>query len=308
MERLFPTERACTVKTKSRYADRSEGFTLIELLTVIFIIGLLAAILIPTVSVAMRKAKVGAAEADLRNLATALGDYQIDNGTLPPIHGCPVRNVTSPDPGSPDYDRLYWAPYVVRLGMIGEEKRTEFNDRFSETEDLNANNELEPMAEDMPWYNVPPEERITGRGFWVAPNGILDRGRVPYQYFPVNSENLRRFRALLQARGDGLAEATYSIDELRDAGLRIPAPYYDRFVLFSLGPDQTDHDIIPRNATSRDELRLRTYHRVTLDLNNNGAFDFNYRDRIKRTETTPLPDVGRPYKRGDSGVIILVGP
>ena len=296
------------MKSDNAHFDRSHGFTLIELLTVIFIIGLLAAILIPAVSVAMRKAKVGAAEADLRNLATALGDYQIDNGSLPPIHACPVRNETSPDPGSPNYDRLYWAPYIVRLGMIGEEKRTEFNDRFSEAEDLNANIALEPLAEDMPWYDVPPEERTTGRGLWVAPNGVLDRGRVPYQYFPVNAENLRKFRALLQARGDGLAEAAYSIEELRDAGLKIPAPYYDRFVIFSLGPDQTDHDIIPRNATSRDDLRLRAYHRVTLDLNNNDAFDFNYRDRIKRTEPTALPDVGRPYKRGDSGVIMLVGP
>jgi len=296
------------VKTKNRCADRSKGFTLIELLTVIFIIGLLAAILIPAVSIAMRKAKVGAAEADLRNLATALGDYQIDNGTLPPIHACPVRNVTSPDPGSPNYDRLYWAPYVVRLGMIGEEKRTQFNDRFSESEDLNANTALEPLAEDMPWYNVPPEERVTGRGSWVEPNGVIDPGAVPYQYFPVNADNLRKFRSLLQARGDDLAEAAYSIDDLRDAGLRIPAPYYDRFVLFSLGPDQTDHDIIPRNAINRDELRLRTYHRATLDLNNNDAFDFNYRDRIRKTENTPLPDVGKPYKRGDSGVIIVVGP
>jgi prepilin-type N-terminal cleavage/methylation domain-containing protein len=296
------------VKTKNRCADRSEGFTLIELLTVIFIIGLLAAILIPAVSIAMRKAKIGAAEADLRNLALALGDYQIDNGSLPPIHACPVRNETSPDPGASNYDRLYWAPYVVRLAMIGEEKRTEFNDRFSESEDLNANNALEPLAEDIPWYNVPPEERVTGRGFWVAPNEVIDRGPVPYQYFPINADNMRRFRTLLRDRADDLAEAAYSIEELRDAGLRIPAPYYDRFVIFSLGPDQTDHDILPRNATSRDDLRLRTYYRSTLDLNNNDAFDFNYRDRIKRTEPIALPDVGRPYKRGDAGVIIVVGP
>jgi len=316
-EKLSLTERACTVKSNDAHADRSHGFTLIELLTVIFIIGLLAAILIPAVSRARMTAKVGAAEADLRSLATALSDYQIDHATLPPMAGCPVRDI---DPGHP----TFVFPYIARLGLIDQEMRPSFYDRWSSSEDLNANLALDGIAEDRPQFRV--INTITKEGVWEL-NEVLDRRPVPYQYFPVNSNNLRKFRQWLAANNpdDPRADGNYDISVLtapiESGGAGIPAltdgsgnvvgfntPFYDRFVVFSLGPDQTDHDIIPRNATSMDELRLRAYYRATLDLNNNDALDFNYRDRIKRTETTPLPDFGRPYKRGDAGIIILVGP
>lgn len=60
------------------------AFTLIEMLTVIAIIGILAAILIPTVQMAIKNARRNVAKADIANLATAVNNYQMEFGAPPP--------------------------------------------------------------------------------------------------------------------------------------------------------------------------------------------------------------------------------
>ncbi|MCG3199826.1 MAG: prepilin-type N-terminal cleavage/methylation domain-containing protein [Candidatus Omnitrophica bacterium] len=62
---------------------RGFGFTLIELLIVIAIVLILIAIAIPNMLAAMTRAKVTRASADLRTVATALEEYQIDYRKYP---------------------------------------------------------------------------------------------------------------------------------------------------------------------------------------------------------------------------------
>lgn len=62
---------------------RSAGFTLIELMIVLFILGLLAALVAPRLMGRVGKAKQKTAQAQIQMLATALDLYHLDVGRYP---------------------------------------------------------------------------------------------------------------------------------------------------------------------------------------------------------------------------------
>ena len=76
--------------------NEDRAFTLIELLTVIAIIGILAAILIPVVSQAREQARVANCQANLRDLGAAVHLYAVDyNDRVPPHVRTPGANPDS---------------------------------------------------------------------------------------------------------------------------------------------------------------------------------------------------------------------
>lgn len=76
-----------------RTIDRDQrGFTLIELLIVVAIIAILAAILIPNFLRARVQSQIAATKGNLKNMATALESYFVDNGIYPAA----MTSLTSP--------------------------------------------------------------------------------------------------------------------------------------------------------------------------------------------------------------------
>lgn len=59
------------------------GFTLVEMLVVLAIIGLLAAILVPTIGIAMRTVRQGAIRVEMKNMETAIESYKNKYQTYP---------------------------------------------------------------------------------------------------------------------------------------------------------------------------------------------------------------------------------
>lgn len=62
---------------------KKNAFTLIELLIVVGIIGILAAIAMPTYRDAITKSRIAQVKVDLKNLGTALESYRIDHNKFP---------------------------------------------------------------------------------------------------------------------------------------------------------------------------------------------------------------------------------
>src|SRR4051812_44382193 len=83
---------------RSYPTSSSAGFTLIELLTVISIIGLLASIMLASLTAARQRGIEGKITQEIHDLQLAVESYQLDHGTYPFEIKDPCDGSVSPDP------------------------------------------------------------------------------------------------------------------------------------------------------------------------------------------------------------------
>jgi len=69
---------------RSANESQRDGFTLVELLVVIAIIGILTAILVPTLAVAIRRTREASIRFELKQIEMAMEEYKVQHGSYPP--------------------------------------------------------------------------------------------------------------------------------------------------------------------------------------------------------------------------------
>lgn len=68
-------------------SNRNRGFTLIELLIVVAVIGIVAALAIPNLLVALQRSRQAATMNDIRTIGMAVSSYAVDHAGVPNIEG-----------------------------------------------------------------------------------------------------------------------------------------------------------------------------------------------------------------------------
>lgn len=88
------------------------GFTLIELMVVLVILGVLAALVVPSIIGRTDEARITAARTDIAALMQALKLYRLDNGHYPTaaqgLAALSVKPTVAPMPSN-------WKPYIEKL-------------------------------------------------------------------------------------------------------------------------------------------------------------------------------------------------
>jgi prepilin-type N-terminal cleavage/methylation domain-containing protein/prepilin-type processing-associated H-X9-DG protein len=97
---------------------KEHGFSIIELLVVIGILGVLIALLLPTLSGARRDANAIACGANLRSIAQGLGVYEVDNnGCIPSSYSYTGQTVVN---GQQTFSALgyhHWSYFIYKSGL-----------------------------------------------------------------------------------------------------------------------------------------------------------------------------------------------
>src|SRR5215207_5342763 len=102
------------------HQQRRPGMTMVELLVVIFIIGLLVALLLPAVQAARESGRRASCYNNMKQIGLGLVQYEIVNKHFPPGHTQSRSNIYPDDYiyGQPDPPReppLYYVSWLARI-------------------------------------------------------------------------------------------------------------------------------------------------------------------------------------------------
>ena len=97
-----------------RAISRIRGFTLIEIMVVVVILGILAAVVVPTIMSRPDEARIVKAKQDIRAMEAALNLYKLDNYNYPSTDQGLESLVQKPS-GSPEPKRYREEGYVKKL-------------------------------------------------------------------------------------------------------------------------------------------------------------------------------------------------
>lgn len=100
------------MRTMPAIQRRQRGFTLIELMVVLLIIGVLSALIVPSVLDRLDEGKVTGAKSDINTLVQSLKMYKLDNQRFPSaeqgLQALVSKPTASPVPSN-------WRPYLDKL-------------------------------------------------------------------------------------------------------------------------------------------------------------------------------------------------
>jgi general secretion pathway protein G len=94
--------------------SKQAGFTLIEIMVVVIILGILGALVIPKIMSKPDQARIVAAQADIRNISSALDMYKLDNFSYPSTSQGLQALVTKPS-GTPEAKNWNTDGYLAKL-------------------------------------------------------------------------------------------------------------------------------------------------------------------------------------------------
>jgi general secretion pathway protein G len=102
-----------------RFRTRRTGFTLLELMMAIAVVGLLAAVAVPSYQGHLERLKIGQARNDLLSLANSLERYRTNHNFQFPDSLADVPDVPAADPWGNPYEYLNFAAPIKGIkGMI----------------------------------------------------------------------------------------------------------------------------------------------------------------------------------------------